>query len=132
MTRRVSLPTEEQVRKTLAKLREPSESHNVTVRALASALGLTNSTFWRYFPEIAQSVVNERRAAKNKTLPPHRNVEMSDSPEREIRKENSLLRDQLEVAVAQIQRLTIENQALYDQIGSKRMSLNFRNAEGRE
>lgn len=43
---------------------------------------------------------------------------MSSSLEREIRKENSLLRDQLKVAVAQIHRLTIENQALYDQMGN--------------
>lgn len=107
MTRRVELPSEDDVHRTLAKLRSDS-SRPVTAHALATRLGMTNSTFWRWFPQIAQSVADERRQTlrtyKSQPTPPPRGT----GDEAKLRSEIGTLRDQLQLAVATIQRLSLE------------------------
>lgn len=111
MTRRVPLPTDAEVVAALAQLRQDNPA-KVTVRALAEHVGLTNPTFWRHFPAIAQDLADQRRAALRampaEPLETARNVDV----ERQLRTENAALRDQIELAVAHIQRLTLENHSL--------------------
>ena len=116
MTRRVPLPSESGVRTALAELRKSNEAGIVTARDLARQLGLANSTFWRHFPEIAQEVADENRVVFRAAQATPANAPRASDPDGALRKENATLRDQIELAVAQIQRLTIDNQALRDQL----------------
>lgn len=119
MTRRVPLPDELEVRATLAQLRASNESDIVTAKDLSRQLGLANSTFWRHFSEIAQEVANENRAAFRVAPAALTNAPRASDPDGVLRKENAQLRDQIEVAVALIQRLTIDNRELRDHLESQ-------------
>ncbi len=115
MTRRVPLPTNAEVLHALAELRKDSTRPG-TVRGLAEHLGLTNSTFWRWFPAIAQDIADQRRTiARAKRAEPSETARRADS-ERALRAENATLRDQIDLAVAHIQRLTLENHTLRAQM----------------
>ena len=67
-------------------------------------------------PEIAQEVADERRDSLRGTQAAFANSPTARDPNLALRKENATLRDRIELAVAQIQRLTIDNQALRDQL----------------
>lgn len=125
MTRRVNLPSESEVRAALAQLRAANESGIVTARDLARDVGLANSTFWRHFPEIAQEVADERRTTLRSAPTSPTGSTTNNTPDGALRKENAKLRDQIEVAVAHIQRLTIDNQALRDQLESQTHIVKF-------
>lgn len=116
MTRRVLLPSESEVRAVLAQLRKADGSRLVTALDLARQLGLSNSTFWRHFPEIAQEVADERRISLRIAQTAPADSPRVGEPDGALRKENAKLRDQIELAVAHIQRLTIDNEALRDQL----------------
>jgi len=111
MTRAVDLPSDEHVRGVLEQLRSRS-TRPVTARALAEALGLSNTTLWRRFPAIAQQVADDRRVA----LRAHHAVNDLPSAEAEVverlRRDLQRTHAELELAIAQIQRLAIENRAL--------------------
>lgn len=125
MTRRVLLPNEPEVRAALAQLRAADESGIVTARNLARQLGLANSTFWRHFPEIAQEVADERRTTLRSAPTAPADSPNTKARDGALRKENATLRDQIEVAVAHIQRLTIDNQALRDQLEAQTHVVRF-------
>lgn len=116
MTRRVILPSEPEVRTALEQLRKTDGSRLITVLDLARQHGLANSTFWRHFPGIAQEVADERRSTLRSATTFPADSPRTNNPDEALRKENVKLRDQLELAVAHIQRLTIDNQALRDQL----------------
>lgn len=116
MSRRVELPTEELVKSTWLALAQ-SGGRPPTASGLARELGLTNSTFWRYFPAIAQQVADERRHASSE-LAKEQSASPARSQEAALRSENQNLRDQLALAIAQLQRLAIDNQALREQLES--------------
>lgn len=114
MTRPIELPTEAQVEKTLQRLRA-DDNGPVPVTKLAAALGMSNATFWRHFRDIAQQVSAARRDAL------HRSVETAakgvDSHEAtRLRREVAALRRDLELAIAHLQRLTVENEALRNEV----------------
>ncbi len=119
MTRRVLLPSESEVHAALAQLRASNENGAVSARDLAHHVGLANATFWRHFPEIAQVVADERRASLRAAPSAPTNAPRTSDSDGALRKENASLRDQIELAVAQIQRLTIDNQALRDQLEAR-------------
>jgi len=109
MTRRVALPSEATIRAAVLELSQESVK-GPTVSSVAMKVGLTNPTFWRHFPEAARDIVSERRhregaeeAAAN---------DRSTNKDAPARDEAAALRSQLEVAVAHIQRLSIENAEL--------------------
>ncbi len=116
MTRRVLLPSESEIHSALAKLRAAPGHEAVTARDLARQLGLANSTFWRHFPKIAQEVADENRVTSRAAQATPANAPRASDPNGAPRKENATLRDQIDLAVAHIQRLTIDNQALRDQL----------------
>lgn len=117
MTKRVNLPTEAAVRAAIVDLNSDN-GEPTTVVALARHLGLSNSTFWRHFPELAQEIADARRAAHG-LRPPE--VAASDDREAEraitrLRDMNLRLTSDLETAIACIRGLTIENQTLRSEL----------------
>lgn len=116
MSRRVDLPSDHAARQAMAALLDEAASGGTTptVVELARRLGLTNSTFWRRFPDLA----NELRATARTPTP-----EISTSPaakryadleqrNAELTRDNRQLAEHLDLAVANIQRLTLDNHGL--------------------
>jgi AcrR family transcriptional regulator len=119
MTARVPLPSEAQVRQALAQLAASPGAGQPTVLALARSLGLSNGTFWRYFPEIASEVAGQRRATPRPGPAASTPDRPGGNPAGELarlRRANRELTDQIEVAIAHLQRLTLENHALREQL----------------
>jgi len=125
MTRPVQLPSEAEVRIAIEELRSATQNNTITVKQLAQQLGLTNPTFWRHFPDIAQEVADIRRAVRrtitDKTPPSLNN----DAREQLLRKDNSILRAQIDIAAAHIQRLTLENQRIRSQLETQNHVVKF-------
>ncbi|WP_020388918.1 hypothetical protein [Kribbella catacumbae] len=118
MTRRVTLPATAEVRTALDRLRESESStgRRPNTVALARSLGLANTTFRRNFP----TIVEELSAPRPRTAivdevgePPAGSLR---DVNRRLRAENRQLREQQELACAQIQRLTIDCQQLREQL----------------
>lgn len=112
MSRKAVIPTEDKVRATLTTL-EAQGSAPVSVVALARELGLANATFWRHFPDVAQDVAEARRLARAG----HLSGPQAEAPkvaEEVARLRRGLAESKafLEIAVANIQRLSIENHEL--------------------
>lgn len=114
LTARVHLPSEDRVRSVLDEVAEQRGSKQPTVVAVANHLGLSNATFWRHFPQIAREIAEQRRTAIHtvRDSPPGPSDTEGAGPDAEIahlRRRNRELADHLEVAIAHLQRLTIEN-----------------------
>lgn len=121
MSRRVDLPSTEQVRATIRDLSAQSPDSVLTVKALAQHLGLTNGTFWRHFPDVAQAVADERRSAlrPGMKLPPA-TTERKEETEVRLRGQIALLKSEVALAAAQVQRLTLENHALREHLEAEK------------
>jgi AcrR family transcriptional regulator len=88
-----------------------------TVSELARRLGLTNATFWRHFPEIAADIAADIAALRRSTRAAR--PEPADSHAARIAaltRDNQDLRANLALAIANIQRLTVENQQLREKL----------------
>lgn len=122
MSHRVTLPTDEDVTAALHALLTDAASHGVrpTVLTLARRLGLSNTTFWRHFPDTARQV----RIAAHPALP---DTEIDDPPAPAaaangaqhmvaLSRENQRLCEQLEQASAHIARLTLTNHRLVEEL----------------
>ena len=123
MTARVPLPSETQVRQALTELGAQPGAGQPTVLALARSLGLANGTFWRHFPEIARQVADQRRACARQDRATSTSEPSGDNPPSELarlRRANRELTDQIEVAIAHLQRLTLENHALREELERSR------------
>jgi hypothetical protein len=124
VTARVQLPSEAQVRQAHTELSAQLVAGPPTVLALARSLGLANGTFWRHFPEIAREVADHRRTAAR----PGRTTSAEDLPDdnnppselARLRRTNRALTDQIEVAIAHLQQLTIENHTLREELEHSR------------
>ena len=118
MTRRIDRPAPAQVRQALADLTAQTTDRPPSVVALARCLGLTNTTFWRYYPDIARDVVAARRAAIASTpheSEPRRRDELH-ARNAELRRTIQNLTAQLDLAIANIQRLSIDNHQLRQEL----------------
>lgn len=115
MTPRITLPSDQEVLDVLATLRT-SSLKPVSASALATELGLSNPTFWRHFRDIAQQVADARRAHLRGGTDVKRELRGPDSqpsdPAHRLRRELKQTQDRLELAIAHIQRLTLENDRL--------------------
>jgi AcrR family transcriptional regulator len=80
-----------------------------TVSELARRLGLTNTTFWRHFPDIAAQIAAQGRASTSTPTTP---IDSPQDRQHALAQENQDLRANLALAIAHIQRLTIENEQL--------------------
>ena len=112
MNRPAALPTRDEVHHAITAITESLGKPPSTL-ALAKHLGLANTTFRRQFPDIAADL-NRIRSAE----PGPENVQHS-SPYQELKQHNAKLRRDieeltmhLELAAANIQRLTLENHRL--------------------
>ncbi|GCE40848.1 hypothetical protein Rhow_004491 [Rhodococcus wratislaviensis] len=99
----------------LDELRKQAQSTGarVSVLALARKVGLANTTFRRRFPDLVAKIADQE--------PPSPNRHAATAPknaEPELRQRNRDLRENLEYAMASIQRLTLENQRLRNELES--------------
>lgn len=108
-----TLPSMSQVHAARDQVLAHAQSHGQrpSVLSVARQLGLSNTTFRRHFPDIAAEIGNARRAAGEHTTDssqptPHDRLVARNT---KLRRDNRQLREHLELAVANIQRLTVEN-----------------------
>jgi AcrR family transcriptional regulator len=107
VTRKIDLPEEDRVREVLAALRD--RGCRPTAAALARELGLSNTTFWRHFRDVALEL----------QAPPLHSATAVPAPrahEARLRRERDELTTQLRTAIAHVRRLTIENSELRRQL----------------
>ncbi len=112
MSRRVQLPTETDVAAALTQLCDHADQHHTrpTVTALARRVGLTNATFWRCFPQQARELV-ERARVEPTDADNDRGTNVTDRTAA-LARDNQQLREHLDLATANIARLTLENHHL--------------------
>ena len=111
MTRQIPLPTAETVAEALQDLTRQANvtGRRVSVSGLARHLGLPNTTLRRHYPD----VIDEMGTAAPLNHPGRNShdEELRQTANR-LRSENRDLRTHLDIAIAHIQRLTIENDQL--------------------
>lgn len=116
MSRRVDLPTVDQVRQGMLEYIAESEDAGtrVTVIGLARRLNLSNGTFWRQFPAIADEL--KVAAVSTSTAPRKDDRTELRADNARLRRENASLRSDINLAVSSIQRLALESRALRTQL----------------
>jgi transposase-like protein len=118
MSQKVPLPSPDDVRQAKASIL--AEAHATgrrpSVLALARQLGLTNATFWRHYPDIARDVANHRRAAPSPGTDPADHLGKLEKQIAELRRANRDLTEHLDLAVANIQRLSLDNHHLRQEL----------------
>jgi len=110
MTRQLDIPSEAHVRQTLAAT--IAAGRRPTAAGTARELGLSNTTFWRHFRDIAlelQTAPEPGSTAAAAIPAPH-------DHETRLRRERDELAEQLSTALAHLRRLTIDNQQLRHQL----------------
>jgi AcrR family transcriptional regulator len=116
VTRPVDLPTNDEVLRAKTDLLAQAHASGArpTVVALARRLGLSNPTFWRHFPDIAREVADHaRNASAHDTSPETRSpIQQLQQRVAHLTAANQTLTEHLELAVANIQRLTLDNHRL--------------------
>ncbi|MEU7823025.1 hypothetical protein [Catellatospora sp. NPDC049133] len=121
MTRKVNLPSGAEVEqaKTSVLAAARATGTRPTVVALAGRLGMSNPTFWRHFPDIARELAQLGRTgaaqAPDGDVADSRLEELKQHNAR-LRRANQTLTEQLEFAVASIQRLAIDNHQLRQEL----------------
>jgi AcrR family transcriptional regulator len=124
MSRKVALPSEEQVRQALIELTTEAETagRQPTVLGLARRLGLANATFWRHFPDIAEEVREAARSPRPAGPGPRGSDRYDELLKKNaaLRRANTELSEHLALAVANIQRLTLENHQLRTELEAAR------------
>lgn len=133
MTRRVALPTQQDARRAMQQLLTDAAEGGVRPSAveLGRRLGLTNTTLWRHFPELARELAAEARAAlAGPSTPsgPRRRVD-EDRRAALLARDNHDLRQQLDIAAANIARLTLDNHQLRQSLENERNVTRLRAAD---
>jgi hypothetical protein len=90
-----------------------STGGRVSVLALARRVGLANTTFRRRFPDIAARIVAEEPQVP---APSVGSTAATADSEAKLRQRNRDLQENLGLAIAAIQRLTLENRGLREQL----------------
>ena len=103
------------VRKRFQELTIACEEHakRPSVLELARTLGLSNTTFRRRYPDIAQEIADLRRTPIPEAARQTDEVRLA-ARNAKLKRENHKLKQQLQLAVAQIQRLSLHNALLQD------------------
>ncbi|MFJ9782612.1 hypothetical protein ACIRSS_23730 [Amycolatopsis sp. NPDC101161] len=117
MTRRASLPAEDDVRAALDALRNETvgtTGRPPTVLALAQRVGLANSTFRRNFPAIVAEIIRSPDSSRKPDISRRDGtaVERLTEQNTRLRLTNRELTDQVALAMAAIQRLSLDNRQL--------------------
>lgn len=82
---------------------------------MAKQLGLSNATFWRHFPDQAAAIGEQRRRQHATDTAPTA-YEKLRAEIAAVRRNNQELTEQLATAVAQIQRLSVQNHRLQQEL----------------
>ncbi len=113
---RADMPTPEQIRNAadalIAEVRQTGGRPSVL--ALTRRFGLSNSTFRRHFPDIARELAQVRRTPTpevSTSADGQRYTKLQDQ-NADLRRRNAELSNQVELAIATIQRLTLRNHQL--------------------
>lgn len=116
MSRRVDMPTDDDVRQAMLEYIDEARDAGTraTVIGLARRLNLSNGTFWRQFPGIAAELKSATANTPPGTRTDDRTALRADNAR--LRRDNAALSSDVELAVASIQRLTLENYALRSQL----------------
>jgi transposase-like protein len=120
VSRRVDLPDDHAVRTAMTGLLDEAatEGTTPTVVALAKRLGLTNSTFWRHFPDIANELRTTVRTPNPDApaSPAARRFAELEQRNAELTRDNRQLAEHLDLAVVNLQRLTLDNHRLRQEL----------------
>lgn len=110
MKYRDPLPHADSVRDALLQLSAHPEGRRVSVLTLARHLGIPNTTLRRVYPEICAEIATTRTApARQPNDTAYAQLQRDNA---ELRRTNRELSENLELAIANIQRLTIDNRRL--------------------
>jgi transposase-like protein len=124
------LPSEPQVRQAFTDLVEQScrSGRRPSVLALARQFGLTNTTFRRHYPEIVKELGEIRRTPTidNTDSPAATEHARTIARNAKLRRDNRQLRQQLDLAAANIARLAIDNHQLRQQLEQAQRITNIR------
>lgn len=119
MTSRVDAPSESRVRAALDELRQRAGDNGTqpSVLGLASKFGMSNTTFRRHFPDIAQEIAALRSAPPTPGAPsePTR-YDRLVARNAKLKRHNRELTETLTLAACHIQRITLENQKLREEL----------------
>lgn len=116
MTRRTVLPSHDDVQLAIKRLTETT-GKPPTVLALARHLGLANTTFRRHFPDMTTEFTQQRSPAPADSDPVAASrFEKIQRENTELRRARRELAEHLELAIANIQRLTLDNHHLRQQL----------------
>jgi AraC-like DNA-binding protein len=116
VTRRTVLPSHDDVQLAIKRLTETT-GKPPTVLALARHLGLANTTFQRRFPDITTELTRQRSPAPADSDPVVASrFEKIQRENTELRRARRELAEHLELAIANIQRLTLDNHHLRQQL----------------
>lgn len=108
-THRPPLPSRDDVRTAIHTLTEEN-GRTPSVLALAARLGLANTTFRRNFPDICTDLAGTTR--RQGSGPPADAYTALKTDNAQLRRDKRALAEQLELAIAAIQRLSIDNDRL--------------------
>jgi AraC-like DNA-binding protein len=117
VTRRTGLPSHDDVQLAIKRLTETT-GKPPAVLALARHLGLANTTFRRHFPDITGELTQQRSPAPAGADPiaSASRFEKIQQENTELRRARRELAEHLELAIADIQRLTLDNHQLHQQL----------------
>lgn len=119
MSRRVQLPTDEQVRQAVEQAAADAAAGGpaLSVLGVARRLNLANTTFWRNFPQTAEQI---RAMTGPRAQDPSPAASTSDrNLLAEARRANADLSANLALAAANIARLTLENHQLREELAAR-------------
>lgn len=116
MTATAAMPTPEQARRARDRVltQATNNGRRPSVLAVARELGLSNTTFRRHFPDIAQQISDTRRTPAPGSAQPNGSSAHDKLVARnaKLRRDNRQLREHLDLAIATIHRLTLTNHRL--------------------
>jgi AcrR family transcriptional regulator len=112
-----AIPTPEQAHRARDRVltQATNSGRRPSVLAVARELGLSNTTFRRHFPDIAQQMSDARRTPSSGPAPAggpsaHDKLVARNA---KLRRDNRQLRAHLDLAIVTIQRLTLNNHRLH-------------------
>jgi len=114
VSRRVELPSDNQARQAMSVLLDEAATsgHRPTVVELARRLDLTNTTFWRHYPDLAHELRDRARTPRTPSSPAVGRDSSLEQRNAALARDNHHLREQLDLAIANIARLTLDNDHL--------------------
>ena len=122
MTARPPMPSQQAVHEALSSLRAEAETsgRHPSVLALATRVGLPNTTFRRRYPDICAELTPAPRRATSTVQTTATTYETLAHAHARLRQDHHDLSEHLELAIANIQRLSLDNHALREALEAAR------------